>query len=285
MRRALVLGGGGSVGLAWEAAILGRLGDAGFEARNSEIIIGTSAGAVVGAAVGHGWDPREMMRRRAAAELGQRASMAPNPFDVAAVFGVWGAREEMTQADCAAVGKLAIAAKTAPEEQLLDGFAQYGWPGWPETPLLVMAVDCETGALRSFSRDDGVPIERAAAASCSVPGLFPPVSIGGRRYTDGGVASWTSADLALRARPEKVLIVAPAGVEGGGVRGLAARQVARETAVLEAAGASVRLITFDDAARAVGSNLMDVTAMPAVAAAGDAHAQTIVADVLAWWSG
>lgn len=188
MKRALVLGGGGSVGLAWEAAILGGLRDAGFEIDEGDLMIGTSGGSVIGAAIGHGWDPREMLRARAELESGERENQAANRGDVTAVFRAWGARERMTREDCAAVGKLALAAQTMPEEQLIERFAQYGWPGWPDTPLFVMAVDCESGYLRAFSREDGVPIERAVAASCSVPGLFPPVSSEGHRYTDGGLA-------------------------------------------------------------------------------------------------
>jgi NTE family protein len=285
VKRTLVLGGGGSVGLAWEAAILGGLSDSGFDARAADLIIGTSAGSVVGACVAHGSDPRVVLRERAAPDAGERANFAPNPEDVAAVFRVWGGSASMTPAACAEVGRLAMASRTMPEEQWLGSFAEYGWPGWPETQLLVMAVACETGALRAFSSDDGVPIEVAAAASCAVPGLAPTVTIDGRHYMDGGVGSWTSAELALRVNAEKVLIVAPAGVAGPGVRGLAAGQVAEETAALKAAGATVRLITFDDAARDAGKNLMDAGAIPLVVAAGDAHVLRIAKDVCAWWGG
>ena len=285
MKRALVLGGGGGVGIAWETAMLAGLLDGGLDARAADLIIGTSAGSVVGASIAHGRDPRELMRDLASSGSGGGNNVPPDPTDVAAVFRLWGSFDEMTEENRAAVGKLAMAANTVPQDQWLEGFAQYGWPAWPETPLLIAAVDCESGALRAFSRDDGVPIERAVAASCAVPGLFPAVTIDGRHYTDGGVRSWTSADLALRVAPDNVLIVAPAGDEGPGVRGLAARQVAAEVAMLESAGVSVRLITFDEAAREAGQNLMDRAAMPAAAAAGASHARQIAAELSEWWRG
>ena len=68
-----------------------------------------------------------------------------------------------------------------------------------------------------------------------------------------------------------------------GVRGLAAKQIARETAQLEAAGANVRLVTFDEAAQAAGQNLMDASAIPAVAEAARAHARRIAPKLNAWW--
>jgi NTE family protein len=112
----------------------------------------------------------------------------------------------------------------------------------------------------------------------------PPVTIGGRRYMDGGVRSGTSADLAQRIEPDIVLILAPMGRRGGGVDRLAAKQVAREKGELEAAGASVRLVHFDDATKdIVGMNLMDPTRVPEVLEAGLAHGRRLAGEIRAWW--
>jgi len=281
MTRALVLGGGGSVGVAWETAILAGLLDNGLDVRDVDLIIGTSAGSVVGASIAHGRDPRippDASTRRPVRNL-----MPGDPAAVADVFRLWGSFDEMTPEHCAQVGALALSAPTASQDEWLAGFLDDG-SGWPAKPLLICAVDCQSGELRVFSRDDGVPINVACAASCAVPGLFPPVEIDGHRYTDGGVRSWTSADLALRIKADRALIVAPAGVEGApGVRGLAARQVVRETKQLEAAGVSVQLVTFDAAAQAAGQNLMDPTSIPAVTEAALAHARRIASDLIVWW--
>lgn len=282
MKRALVLGGGGGVGVAWETGVLAGLLEGGLDARDAELIIGTSAGSVVGTHIGHGRDARELMRESEKRER-PAPQAPPDPSQVAEIFRLWGSFDEMTPERSAQVGRLAAKASTVSEERWLEGFAVNEWSGWPVKELLIVAVDCDTGEMRVFDGTQGVPIERAVAASCAVPGLFPAVSIDGRRYTDGGVRSWTSADLALRVKPDVVLIVAPAGVPGPGVRGLAAKQVAREMRALESNDVSVRLITFDDAAASAGANLMDPNAMPAAAAAGEAQGRRLAPELAAWW--
>ena len=287
MKRALVLGGGGNVGIAWETAILAGLLDGGVDVREADLVIGTSAGSVVGAHSAHGRDPREALRQLREdppPPLGGR----PEP-DIAALtktFTTWAGFEEMTAAACAEIGALALAAKTMPEADWVASFDRNGWPGWPAKPLLITAVDCENGAFRAFDGDGGVPLERACAASCSVPAMFPPVTIEGRRYTDGGVRSGTSADLAQRIEPDSALIVAPMGVSGRGTGLLFARQIAREKGELEAAGVSVRVVQFDAASKeAGGDNLMDPSRRLDVAAAGEAQGRALAPALHGWWHG
>jgi len=288
MKRALVLGGGGNVGIAWELGILAGLLDGGLDVRNADLVIGTSAGSVVGTSLAHGGDPRDLLERRRnepPRALGDVARRDTEAFQgsITAIFQLWTSVDVMTQPHLARIGALALNAPTMPEEQWVGSFAANGWDGWPATPLLVTAVDCETGAFRAFDAASGVPIERAVAASCTVPGLFPPVTIGGARYMDGGVRSGTSADLAQRIEPDAALIVAPIGWAGRGIHALHARQIAQEMAALESVGARVRLIEPDDAAREHMSNLMDpAEAMPA-ADAGRAHAAAIAAAVARTW--
>jgi NTE family protein len=209
---------------------------------------------------------------------------APDMAAVADVFALWASFDEMTPEHCAQVGRLALDMKTMSEADWLAGFAANGWPGWPAAPLLITAVDCESGQLRAFDSASGVPIERAVAASCAVPGLFPPVTIDGRRYMDGGVRSGTSADLAQRIEPQLVLILAPMGRREGGVDRLAAKQVAREMGELERVGAKVHLVHFDDATKdVVGMNLMDPTRVPDVLETGLAQGRRLAADLREWW--
>lgn len=283
MKRALVLGGGGNVGIAWELAIIAGLLDSGLDVRNADLVIGTSAGSVVGTHVAHGRDAREVIAEAASRPL--LGGVAPDMSSLAAVFSLWASFDEMTEEHCAQVGRAALASTpVTSEDAWLASFEQNGWPGWPGKPLLTTAVDAESGAFKAFERDSGVEIHRAVAASCSVPGLFPPVSIGGRRYTDGGVRSGTSADLAQRIEPDRVLIVAPMGATDRGVSALAAKQIERETAGLEAKGAQVYAIRFDDAAKkASGQNLMDPARAAPTAVAGTGHAQRIAAELRAWW--
>ena len=287
MKRALVLGGGGAVGIAWETGIVAGLLEDGIDVREADLIIGTSAGSVVGTQLAHGADPEQLMERQhQPREPRALGDSAPDMSGVTAVFQAWASFDEMTQAHCAEVGRLALQAKTMPEEQWIAGFADNAWPGWPDKPLLTTAVDCDSGEFRAFDRHSGVAIERAVAASCAVPGLFPPVTIDGRRYTDGGVRSGTSADLGQRIEPDIVLIIAPMGARPGGIGALVARQLAREKGELEAAGAQVRLVQLDGAAlEAAGPNFLDPARAPASADAGRAQAKRISAELRDFWHG
>ena len=78
---------------------------------------------------------------------------------------------------------------------------------WPNSSLFLTAVDAETGQPAVFTRHSGVDFIDAVAASCAVPGVWPPVTINGHRYIDGGVRSGTNADLA--AGCDRVLVVTP----------------------------------------------------------------------------
>jgi NTE family protein len=284
MKRALVLGGGGPVGIAWETAILAGLLDDGVDVSGADLIVGTSAGSVVGTQLRHGRDPRELLREQAAPRNGGGPPAPQDPARIARVFQLWMSFDEMTPERCAEVGRLALATKTISEEEWIANFSRNSWPGWPSRPLMVTAVDCESGALRVFEATDGVPIALAVTASCSVPGMVPPVTIEGRRYTDGGVRSGTSADLAARIAPDVVLIIAPMGArEGGG--SIFKRQIEAERTMLEAGGATVRVVMFDEAAKVAGVNLMDPAGIPGVAAAGEAHGRRLAAELGAWWRG
>lgn len=286
VKRALVLGGGGAVGVAWETGIACGLADAGIDLREADTIIGTSAGSIVGTHLAWRRDPREILVEVTASRPQADGSPVPREqADIVAIFQLWSSFEEMTPEACAKVGTLAMRARTVPQEQWLEGFARNGWPGWPERDLRICAVECESGERRVFTCADGVPIAQAVAASCAVPGLFPAVEIGGRRYTDGGVWSWTSADLALQAGAGRALVVAPAGDDGPGVRGLAARQLRAEERRLLEAGVDVRVVIFDDAAQKAGANLMDQAATPAAAEAGRVLGRRLAEEIGAWWEG
>jgi NTE family protein len=285
MKRALVLGGGGNVGIAWETAVVAGLLDAGLDVRDADLIIGTSAGSVVGAHLAHGHDPREQLDQLTRDRQRSIGAQATHDIDHATeTFKLWSSFERMTPANCAQVGRMAIAAKTVDEERWLQSFSDHGFAGWPDKPLIITAVDCESGELAAWDKTHDVPIERAVASSCSVPALFPPVTINGRRYTDGGVRSGTSADLAQRLEPDVVLIIATMGATERGIQKLAAAQIAQEKGELEAVGVKVLLVMFDDATKeAAGPNLMDPTRRAAVAEAGRAQGRRIAGELRRTW--
>lgn len=286
MKRALVLGGGGAIGIAWETGVLAGLLDEGVDVSNADLIVGTSAGSVVGTSLAHGRDPREWQAQPPRRPTGGDAPRPPHPSAVE-LFQTWGAAEIPDAEDAARVGALALKAPPVLDEQAwLASFEDYGWPGWPAQPLLICAVDCESGELRAFAQRDGVDLLRAVAASCAVPGVFAPVEIAGRRYMDGAGRSWTSADLAIAIEPDVVLTVAPAGNPAAqGLRRNAALQIERERRLIEDAGARTMLVTLDDASAVLAANLMDQTNAPRVLKTGREQGRRIAAEVGSFWNG
>ena len=203
--RAFVLAGGGATGIAWEAGIIIGLRDGGVDVREADTMIGTSAGSMVAAHLRVGTDegnafariregaPLSSYGRLGAADAGRymRAQLALDP-----------------RRGRSYIGRAALDARTPSEDEWIQtiGLGLIGKP-WPEGRLWVTAVDAVTGTSVVFDRGSGAPLERAVAASCAVPGVFPTVDVGGRRYVDGGLRSVANADLAQGHK--RVLVIAP----------------------------------------------------------------------------
>ena len=110
------------------------------------------------------------------------------------------------------VGAYALAADTASEtERRATVSSRLPTPEWPARRVLLVAVDAETGEVRVFDRQSGVSLVDAVAASCAVPGIWPPVTIGDRRYIDGGMRSNDNADLA--AGFGNIVVISPVGYD------------------------------------------------------------------------
>lgn len=205
LERAFVLAGGGATGIAWEAGIIIGLRDGGVDVRDADTMIGTSAGSVVAAHLRVGTD-----EGNAFARIQQGAELAT----VGRLGASDAARYVRAQVNLdpregrALVGRAALTARTTSEEEWLEAIG-LGLVGkdWPEGRLLITAVDAETGTSVVFDGTSGVPLERAVAASCAVPGVFPAVEIAGRRYVDGGLRSIANIDLA--AGHHRVISLAP----------------------------------------------------------------------------
>ncbi len=203
--RAVVLAGGGATGIAWEAGIIVGLRDGGVDLRDADTMIGTSAGSMVATHLRIGTQEAVAFRhirngepladygRLGAADAGRylRAQLALDPREGRSV-----------------VGRAALDARTPTEQDWIEtiGLGLVG-KEWPQGRLWVTAVDAVTGTSVVFDRGSGVPLERAVAASCAVPGVFPPVEVGGRRYVDGGLRSIANADLAQGH--DRVVVLAP----------------------------------------------------------------------------
>jgi len=274
---ALVLGGGGVTGVAWELGILTGLAEAGVDLAKADLVVGTSAGSVVGTYVASGIDLEERYGRQVAASTGEIPARLGLPTIGRFAWAMLRSRDAVTYA--ARIGRMALAASTVPEASRREVIAgRLGVTEWPSKRFLVTAVDAATGEFKVFDRDSGVSIVDAVGASCAVPGVWPPVTIDGRRYIDGGVRSATNADLA--AGCSKVVIIAPISLGGKNIP-----RVSAQAEALRAAGASVIVIAPDSAAKqAIGRNVLDPARRPAAARAGRTQATTIVEQVAQVWS-
>lgn len=285
-RNALVLGGGGALGISWEIGLLTGLLDEGIDVAAADMIVGTSAGSVVGAQVALGKTLAELMAEQAEPDDGSLAVLMAgiDPASVMQLFMRWAGVHEVTQAICAEIGAAALTAKTVSEEKWLEWFEErLDGETWPERPLLLTAVECATGGFQTWRRESGVPLARAIASSCAVPGLFPAVTIDGRRYTDGGVRSGTSADLASGC--DAVLIVAPIGARSDGIDPLLGRQARAEAEVLRAGGSSVELVFPDAGAlEAMGINRMDASRRGVASEAGVAQGKALAPRLAPSWA-
>ena len=282
-KTALVLGGGGMLGVSWGTGVIAGLSDAGVDVTGADRIVGTSAGSIVSTQLAQGNPLDEMIewhhapRDPDAIELNMEIDLQ----NTMAIFAKWASYSEMTPENCAEIGAMALASKTVEEDRWIESFEGLIDPDWPDRDMILTAVDAESGAFQTWTRDSGVALHRAIAASCSVPGLFPPVAINGRRYQDGGVRSTTNADFA--AGFDTVLIVAPIGARPDGIDPIANRLATAEAEALRAAGASVELAFPDERAQeAMGINRMDSSRRGLCVDAGREQGRSLAGHIAAW---
>jgi len=277
--RALVLGGGGVAGIGWQTGLLFGLSEAGVDVTVADVVIGTSAGSTTGAQLLSG-TPLGRLYDRHVFPTGESTEIAAE-LDTDQMVATWGAllnEHDPGPALRAAIGRYALTAATVPERQRRAVIeARLPSHDWPSTPLQIVAVDATTGEERVFTADDGVPLVDAVAASCAVPGVWPPVAIEGRRYIDGGVRSSANADLA--EGHDQVLVIAP-------VRDFLVpeRPITRRLKKLQKS-ASLLTVQPDDASlAAMGPNPLDPAMAKPAAQAGRAQAADVVAAVREVWS-
>ena len=279
VEKALVLGGGGVTGIAWEIGILAGLADRGIDLTDAGVVIGTSAGSVVGVDVRSG---------ASMAELYEIQTRPPGTTEVFARMGLavlmkYVRAMAFTRKPAVArarVGAMALRARTESEEvrrQVIE--SRLPTFEWPAGKLKITAVEAATGRFAIFDSASGVSLVDAVGASCAVPGIWPPVTIDGLRYIDGGLRSAANADLATGC--ERIVVIAPL-VQGFGNLESLASQVRR----LGEQGARVTVVKPDKAAvAAIGRNVLDPSRRPDAARAGHAQAASVAAEVGALWSG
>jgi NTE family protein len=275
--RALVLGGGGVTGVAWELGLLAGLVEEGVDITHPDVLVGTSAGAAVAGIIAGG-----LLRERYEAQLQGPGDEIPERLGLG-LLARWGwhmVRSHTLEQFGARIGAMALATPTIPAARRKAVFESriglgVGWPD--DIELKVTAVDAETGKFVVFDRSSGVPLIDAVVASCAVPGVWPPAEVAGRRYIDGGMRSAVNADLVSGA--ERVIIIAPI-IRGGGLLAPPGKQAA----ALRAAGTQVVLASPDaKALKAIGTNVLDPARRKPAAEAGFAQAKAEAAAIKELW--
>ncbi|GAB3066568.1 patatin-like phospholipase family protein [Intrasporangium mesophilum] len=217
--RALVLAGGGAAGNAWELGLIAGLSDAGVDVTEADLIVGTSAGSTVAAQVTSGTRPAELYaailaevpqpRTAGAGSDRGRAPSVSGPSYLEWSNGIIGSAQDASDMR-RRMGAAAI------ERDSSDGSAGTRWRDivasrlprhdWPRQPVLITAVDADTGDPVVFDRSSGVDLVDAVAASTSA---MTPYRIGEKRYLNGGYRRSENADLA--AGFGCVLVLSPFG--------------------------------------------------------------------------
>lgn len=292
-RRGIVLGGGGVLGGTWAVGALIALEQAfDFDPREAEIIVGTSAGAVLAALLGAGVSP-EQLRQRYNDELVLDGPLSGLEWDPDAAVGGHrpGLPKVLGPGSLRLLGHAlrhpgqtpttSVVAALMPEGgrsmagigRLIDAVNPIGeWSAHPN--CWIVAMDYATGKREVFGRPGSAsaPLSSAVMASCSIPGWFAPVTINGRQYVDGGAVSATSVDVVAQAGLDEVFVIAPmVSFTFDQPKATAARLERRwreevtkaclaEADVVEQAGAIVHVIGpgAEDLAT-IGANLMDST--------------------------
>lgn len=277
-RTALVLGGGGITGIAWELGILAGLAEAGVDLTGADVVVGTSAGSVVvvGAQVTNGATLVDLYAGQLEppdAELGGRLSRIAALKLVPPYLLPGSGRDKLAR-----VGRVARASHE-PGSIDREGVIRSRLPvhAWPDRDLRITAVDAESGEFSVFTAESGVDLVSAVAASCAVPTVWPPVEIGGRSYMDGGMRSTANVDVVAGA--DRVVVLAPlprAFSKRTSIRAQLATVGAREWSV----------VTPDpEALAAFGKNLLDPAKRRVAAEAGLRQSGGLVDEMRHVWTG
>lgn len=207
---ALVLGGGGVAGIAWETGVIVGLAEAGIDLRSAGVVVGTSAGSVAGGLLLSGGSAAAYAGAIGGEEQVEASALGELPdierFTAAAAEALMtpAASEAEARARIGAMALRVPAERQAERVAVFEGLL--GGADWPAGDLRVTAVDAQDGRFRVFDAASGVPFAAAVAASCAVPVVYPTVELEGRRWMDGGMRSSSNADLVRGA--DRVVVIA-----------------------------------------------------------------------------
>jgi NTE family protein len=273
----LVLGGGGLIGMGYHAGSLKALDEFGVDVAGADVIVGTSAGAVMSAYLAAGWTPDDFFdyAHGKHPDVAKEANNNGVPTVFVPLYN--GARERVARSigSAFAVASSRGYVKRVTRGRMPSSLLRHAFPSglfsttetrlrlqedlapeWPERDVFLCAADLYTGERVAFGHPDAppAPFPDAVLASTAIPGIFPPVKVGERQYVDGGIVSATSLDLAVDAGCDAIICVAPLGYRNEGgvaepklwgpmlVRSLFARTLKREVVEARRRGVSVLVI-------------------------------------------
>ncbi|TMC07134.1 MAG: patatin-like phospholipase family protein [Chloroflexi bacterium] len=275
-RAALVLGGGGITGAAWEIGMIAGLHAAGVDLTRADAVIGTSAGAIVGAQILSGVPIDELYSKQFRDPIGEVATHVP--ISTLGRFLIWTLMPGDERQVRARIGRAALRAHTMPESERKRVISsRLPVKLWPNRDLLITAIDAESGEFVVFKRDSGVDLVDAVAASCAVPLVYPPATVGARRFIDGGMRSSANADLAKGFDP--IVALTPVGV--------ALRRSRTAEGQIESLGKGIRsLVVKADAhaRKAMGTQFLDPALRASSARAGWTQATSVARAVAEVWA-
>ena len=278
MTRALVLGGGGVAGIGWELGILQGLADADIDVTDADLLVGTSAGSAVAAQLTSGFPLNQLYQRQLSADLlTSEINTSFDPEELMREMGAAFADNQPGPELFRAVGMYALRARTVPES-VRRPVIERRLPShdWPDRDLRIAAIDAVSGKPRVFTSRDEVELVDAVTASCAVPGVWPPVTIQGSKYIDGGIRSGINLDLAAGCDP--IVVIAPMPEMP-----FIAPDVVAAAESVRAAARIVTINATEVSLGAMGTNPLDPTTAKPAAMAGRLQAAAHVEAVRAVW--
>ncbi|MBF7029988.1 patatin-like phospholipase family protein [Staphylococcus kloosii] len=246
--KALVLGGGGITGIAWESGVLAGLIDSGILVNHADKILGSSAGSYVGSILANGQNMKTYYE-----QLANNRDNADNAQLDPSLFELWREAFVEGKTDEQVIGKyLGDIINKSPstvslKERERSVRKRIGNVDW--TPQLeITAINAKTGTLESFNETSGISLMEAVMASGAVPGIWPHVDMLGASWIDGGMISSTNAR--LMANYKDIIILAPLDQKQGLVP-----SVYEDVETLKT-NSNVTLITPDqDSRNIIGTNI------------------------------
>ncbi len=293
-----MLGGGGLTGTAFHAGVIAGLADLGWDARRTEVVVGTSAGSTSAILLRAGLPPEDFVARMTGEPLseqgqsvldglgpirrpratGPRARRPASPVLLASLARrPWGYRPGHLAAGLLPAGTLDVTDSVAGIGALLER--------WPQQPTWIVAVRLDDGARVVFGREATATVREAVSASCAIPGYYAPIGIEGQRYVDGGVWSAHNLDLLADQGLDLVVVSAPLATDtahaldrGNVLRAPVRRHLDREADRVRRSGSVVVVLAPDRQVRAVmGTASMRIERRPPVAVAARALVHRLAA--------